>query len=124
MHEDFLDKTEALGVPVQYFDFPFEEIMAGLHRGRVPVVLVSTYRLTGEKAPHYVVITGFDSKYVYFNDPNLEAYDFDRARARHVRISIEEFARMRRYGKDLYKSVIFIGPQNHEALISMDGSDL
>jgi ribosomal-protein-alanine acetyltransferase len=124
VHEDFLDKTEALGVPVQYFDFPFEEIMAGLYRGRVPIVLVSTYRLTGEKAPHYVVITGFDSKYVYFNDPNLEAYNFDRSRARHVRISIEEFARMRRYGKDLYKSVIFIGPQNHEALISMDGSDL
>jgi len=124
VHEDFLDKTEALGVPVQYFDFPFEEIMAGIHRGWVPVVLISTYRLTGEKAPHYVAITGFDGKFVYFNDPNLETYDFKRSRARNVRISIDEFARMRRYGKDLYKSVIFIGPQNHEPLISMDGSDL
>lgn len=124
VHEDFLAKTEALGVPVQYFDFPFEEIMAGIYRGWVPVVLISTYRLTGEKAPHYVAITGFDSEYVYFNDPNLEAFDFNRSRARHVKISIDEFARMRRYGKDLYKSVIFIGPPTHEALITMDGSDL
>lgn len=124
VHEDFRNKTEALGVPVSYFDFPFEEIVAGINQGRIPIVLISTYRLTGEQSPHWVVITGFDKKYVYFNDPNVEAYDFDRARARHVKISIDEFARMRRYGKDLYKSVIFIGPQEHEKLITMDGSDL
>jgi len=124
VHEDLKEKNQALGVPVSYFDFPFNEIAAAMYRGRVPVVLISTYRLTGERAPHWVVITGFNGKYVYFNDPDLGSYDNDPSKAKNVKISIEEFSRMRRYGRDLYKSVIFIGPQQHQPLITMDGRDL
>jgi hypothetical protein len=124
VHEDLREKTETLKVPVSYFDFPFEEIAAGMYRGLIPIVLISTYRLTGERAPHWVVVTGFDRKNVYFNDPDLDSYNHDRSGARNVKISIEEFSRMRKYGRDLHKSVIFVGPRNHRPLIALDGSDL
>lgn len=122
--ENFKQKTQTLGVPVSYFDFPFEEIAAAMYRGQIPVVLISTYRLTGERAPHWVVITGFNGRHVYFNDPDLSSYDNNPSQAKNIKIPIEEFSRMRRYGRDLYKSVIFIGLQRHQPLISMDGRDL
>jgi hypothetical protein len=124
VHEDLMQKTLDLGVPVSWFDFPFEEIAAALHRGYIPVVLVSTWRLSGERAPHWVVVHGFDKKAVYINDPNTESYGFDRSRATRVGIPITDFDRMRRYGKDLYKSAIFIGPRNLPPVLNMDGGDL
>jgi len=124
VHEDLKEKVQDLSVPVSYFDFPFEEIAAAMYRGRIPIVLISTYRLTGERAPHWVVITGFDGKNVYFNDPDLESYDGNPSYAKNVKIPIDEFSRMRRYGRDLYKSVIFVGPRQQRPLIAIDGSDV
>ncbi len=124
VHEDLKEKTLDMEVPVAYYDFPFAEIAAAMYRNRVPVVLISTYRLTGDRAPHWVVITGFNKNYVYFNDPDLESYDGDRRHARNVRVPIEEFDRMRRYGKDLFKGVIFIGPRTFPPLLDIDGRDV
>ncbi len=124
VHEDLKEKTLDMDVPVAYYDFPFAEIAAAMYRNRIPVVLISTYRLTGDRAPHWVVVTGFNKKYVYFNDPDLESYDYDRRRARNVRVPIEEFDRMRRYGKDLFKGVIFIGQRTFPPLLDIDGRDM
>jgi predicted double-glycine peptidase len=73
----------------------------------IPIVLVSTYRLHRVKAPHWVVVTGFDRRNVYFHDP----YEgFSTGQAQHVRLPIPEFRRMRRYGKAVNKSIIFVAP--------------
>jgi len=39
-------------------------------------------------------------------------------------VPIEEFDRMRRYGKDLFKGVIFIGPRTFPPLLDIDGRDI
>ena len=124
VHEDLRARTRALGIAVSYYDFPSEEIFASMHRNIIPIVLISTYRLHGDRSPHWVVLTGFDSRYVYFHDSYQKFYGKDVDRARNVRIPIDDFRRMRRYGKDLYKSVIFVGPQTLMPRISMHGHDL
>lgn len=124
VHEALREQAEELGVAIAYYDFPFDEIAAAMHRGMIPIVLISTYRLSGDRAPHWVLVTGFDDRFVYFNDPDLESYEFDRKRATNVAIPRQEFSRMRRYGKDLFKSVILVGPQTQPQHAALDGSDL
>jgi ribosomal protein S18 acetylase RimI-like enzyme len=40
--------------------------------GGIPIVLISSYRLTGEKMPHWVVLTAADDRFVYINDPYID----------------------------------------------------
>ncbi len=110
VHEDLQEKAIAAGVGCQYYDFPFEDIAVEMYRGHVPIVLISTYHLHGDRAPHWVILTGFDDEYVYFHDSYEKFWGADTSKARNVKIPLEQFSRMRRYGRDLYKSVIFIGP--------------
>lgn len=124
VHEDSKAKALALGVRADYYDFTFTEIAGELTQGRIPIVLISTYRLHGDHAPHWVAVTGFDDEFVYFHDPYEKFYEDEVHRARNVRIPIEQFSRMRRYGRDLYKSVIFVGPPTLKPQVSIDGRDL
>ncbi len=111
VHEDLRRQAYADGIPISYYDFPFDDIAVEMLRGRVPIVLISTFHLHGDRAPHWVVMTGFDQEHVYFHDPYETEYGSRPHRARNVKIPLTMFSRMRKYGRDLYKSVIFVGPE-------------
>jgi hypothetical protein len=103
--EQLREEAQALGVAQEFFTYTFEDIAQAIRQNAIPLVLISTYRLHRVKAPHWVVITGFDRRNVYFHDPYEGFYT---GQAQHVRISIPEFRRLGRYGKAVNKSVIFI----------------
>lgn len=112
VHEDLRERAYERGIPVSYYDFSFDDIAVEMLRGKIPIVLISTYQLHGDRAPHWVVLTGFDKEYVYVHDPYEAEYGGEPHHARNLKIDLHLFSRMRRYGRDLYKSVIFIGPGN------------
>lgn len=109
VHEAMKKEARRLGVGEQYFNFGIADIADAIRSGEVPIVLISTYRLHGEKSPHWVVVTGFDERYVYFHDPDREHYVDDQRAAQHLRIPVGEFQHMHRYGKMLQKSMVIIG---------------
>lgn len=124
VHDDLKLKALELGVKADYFDFSIEDIAAEMNHGNLAIVLISTYHLHGDRAPHWVIVTGFDSEYIYFHDPYEKFYGDNKHLARNVRIPILEFKKMRRYGRDLYKSVIFIDKPSLQPKVAMDGGDL
>jgi ribosomal protein S18 acetylase RimI-like enzyme len=98
-------EAQSLGVTQRYVNFTFEDIARALRQNLIPIVLVSPCRLHRMKAPHWVVITGFDRRHVYFHDP----YEgFSTGKGQHVRMLRPEFRRMQRYGKSVSNSVIFV----------------
>lgn len=109
VHGQLKAQALAAGVQVDYRNFAFQDIVRALGNNEVPIVLISTYRLHKVRMPHWVVITGMDRDNVYFHDPYEGFYIKNTQQAQHVRIPISEFRRIRRYGKQLTKSVIFIG---------------
>jgi hypothetical protein len=109
VHEDMRREALELGVAGLTYDFALEDITASLRRGYLPIALISTYRLTGDRVPHWVVVTGFDDDHVYIHDPDEESYHADRTRVRHMKLSRNEFTRMSRYGKDVFRSVVLVG---------------
>jgi ribosomal protein S18 acetylase RimI-like enzyme len=103
--EQLREEAGSLGVTQEHANFTFEDIARAIREDIIPIVLISTYRLHRVKAPHWVVVTGFDRRNVYVHDP----YEgFCTGQAQHMRIPIPEFRRMRRYGKAANRSTIFI----------------
>ncbi len=109
IHDDLQARALEAGVRVKYQDVTIRDIAREMQKGRIPIVLISTYRLHGDRAPHWVVLTGYDSEYVYFHDSYEGFYEHDPKLARNVKIPVAEFNKMKRYGKDLYKCALFIG---------------
>lgn len=99
-------------IPVEYQRIGALDLEACTEAGGVPVVLISSYRLYQEKFPHWVVVTGFDERYVYVNEPYV-AYNSDKTITDCINIPIlrEDFDRMTRYGKSGQEAVLVLyGP--------------
>lgn len=109
IHEEAKIEAAKLGVKEEYHDFTVEDIAGEMQKGKLAIVLITTYHLHGDRAPHWVLVTGFDSEYIYFHDPYEKFYSRNRNLAKDVKIPLDEFRIMRRYGRNLYKCVLFIG---------------
>mgnify|MGYP003396367487 CR=1 FL=1 len=82
--------------------------------GGIALVLISFYRIYGERFPHWVVVTGFDDHYIYVHDPLVNIED-DKTVADSINTPIphREFQRMARYGKAGRKVVLILYCSNH-----------
>jgi ribosomal protein S18 acetylase RimI-like enzyme/predicted double-glycine peptidase len=109
LHHDMKRSARKAGVSSAIYEYGIEEIVSAIHRGMIPIVMISTYRLTGDRVPHWVIVTGFDENNVYIHDPDLASYQKNKSRARHLRIEKSEFLRMSRYGKEVYRCLILVG---------------
>lgn len=109
VHDDMKQEAYERSVSSASYEYGFEDIVSALHRNMIPVVLISTHRLTGDRAPHWVVVTGFDGRGVFIHDPDAKSYRRGVADSRHLRLDRDEFIRMSRYGKEVYRCLVMIG---------------
>lgn len=111
VEEEFLEEILEAGIPVHHERLTPDTIDAALRDGRVPVVLISSYRMYREKAPHWVVVTGTDASFFYIHDPFV-AEDKGRTETdcTDVPVNRSEFERMARYGKAAHQAAVIIGP--------------
>ncbi|MFZ5493499.1 MAG: GNAT family N-acetyltransferase/peptidase C39 family protein [Pseudomonadota bacterium] len=100
VQEDFLEQLRALPVPLRHGAASLDQLQAAFADGGIPIVLISSYRIYREKFPHWVVVTGFDERYVYVHDPFVDA-DAGKTRTDCINMPIlkKDFQRMARYGK-------------------------
>jgi hypothetical protein len=112
VQEDMREELEAHGVPIHHRAVPPDELEALFARGGIPLVLISSYRIYKEKFPHWVVITGFDSRYVYMHDPFVDSDEGEIiADCINMPILRREFAAMSRYGRANQRAVVVIYPK-------------
>lgn len=117
VQEDFLDEIAASGVRVHYDAPGVDALQAHFEAGAIPVVLISSYRIYREKFPHWVVVTGFDERFIYVHDPYVD-YEKKKARAECMNMPIlrSDFERMSRYGKSGQRAVLILSKRtNREA---------
>ena len=110
VHTDLKRKAKKAGLGTSFYEYNIDDIISTLYRGMIPIVMISTYRLTGDRVPHWVVVTGFDEENVYIHDPDISSYRKNRKLARNLRIEKSEFLRMSRYGKEVYRCFLLVGP--------------
>lgn len=109
VHEDFLAKLEASHAQVVQRVLSLDELRTSMDQGVVPVVLISEYRLTHKKAPHWVVLTGWDERFVYMHDPGVDEDEHRSATDYiHVPVTHADFERMSRFGRSRLRSVVML----------------
>ncbi|MDX1653956.1 MAG: GNAT family N-acetyltransferase/peptidase C39 family protein [Candidatus Competibacteraceae bacterium] len=109
VQEDFLAELEHLPVAVHHRTLGVDELAEQFEAGGIPVVLISSWRIYGERFPHWVVVTGFDEHYIYVHDPFVD-YEQGESVTDSVNMPIprREFQRMARYGKAGQKAVLIL----------------
>ncbi|HWH87666.1 MAG TPA: GNAT family N-acetyltransferase/peptidase C39 family protein [Pseudomonas sp.] len=85
------------------------DIAAALAAGYKPVVLISSYRFTRLKAPHWVIITGCDEDFVYLHDPDVDHSKLKRGMdCQHLPVSHQEFHRMTVFGVQRVRAAVML----------------
>lgn len=111
----FEQEVAEVGIPVHYRKLELDEMRDAFERGGIPVVLISSYRIYKEKFPHWVVVTGFDERYVYVHDPYVDTEKGKRVTdCMNMPILQKDFQRMARYGKSGLRAALIISPRKGE----------
>lgn len=109
VQEDFLKELKKLPVKIRQGRMNVQHLEEEFNKGGIPVVLISSYRIYHEKWPHWVVVTGFDEKYIYVHDPFVDAETGKTATdCINMPIAKRDFELMARYGKAGQKAVLII----------------
>lgn len=113
---DFLKELKKLPVKIHQGRLNVQELEEEFNKGGIPVVLISSYRIYHEKWPHWVVVTGFDEKYIYVHDPFVD-YEAGKTATdcMNMPIARRDFELMARYGKAGQKAVLIIKQRKTEA---------
>ncbi|WP_440053933.1 GNAT family N-acetyltransferase/peptidase C39 family protein [Pseudoalteromonas sp. T1lg65] len=107
VHETFMTQANESGCVLHESSLELEHLYALLKDNHRVVILISTYRLDGKKAPHWVCVTAIDDNCVYVHDPDLDAAQ-QSIDCQHVPIGKLEFARMATFGKSKLRAAIAI----------------
>ena len=112
VQDDFLSELQQFNAKIVKGALNAAEIEAKFNENGIPVVLISLYRLLGEKTPHWVVVTGFDEQYIYLHDPFIDREEGkSETDSMNIPIAKTDFERMARFGKSALKAVLIIKKQ-------------
>lgn len=104
--DNFLRQIKKNKIPISH-KLGWQYLEKILKRGGVPLVLISSYRLTNSKVPHWIAITGMSKDFVFFNDPYIEKEDTIVTNT-DIPIRKDEFETMAKYGSKQIKSLVAI----------------
>jgi ribosomal-protein-alanine acetyltransferase len=122
VQEDFIGELEKLPVKLSHRALRVNQIHKKFEAGGIPIVLISSYRIYREKFPHWVVVTGFDEKYVYVHDPYVD-HEAGKTVTDCLNMPIlkKDFERMARYGKAGQQAVLILKRREPGARASRGG---
>ncbi len=109
VQKEFVIEVENSDIGLHYRKPSVYELRRMFEAGAVPVVLISSYRIYKEKFPHWVVVTGFDDRFIYVHDPFVD-YEMGKTRMDCINMPIlqTEFDSMAKYGKTAQSAVLVI----------------
>lgn len=113
VQEDFRNQARAAKIVTHRRRLAAADLRKFLNSGSLPVLLVSSYRMWGEKMPHWVVVTGCDDRFFYLHDPFVDR-DEGKTPLDSINIAVrgEELERMARYGQKRLSAAIVLSAPN------------
>lgn len=104
----FREQCEAQGVEVHCAELTQIHIDRWLNEGASVLVLISTYRFDGRKAPHWVTVTAIDDLCLYVHDPDPtegEQIPFD---CQYLPIARQDFDKISSFGRDRLRCAVVV----------------
>ncbi|MFZ3283006.1 peptidase C39 family protein [Pseudomonas sp.] len=111
VHEEFM--TQLAETDVEQLLGTSLDLPRLLDAGGQPLVLISSYRLTRSKSPHWVVVTDCDEDFVYLHDPDVDHSQHRQPMdCQHVPVSHGEFDKMCRFGRGKLRAAVVLFARN------------
>lgn len=109
VHEEFEQELAKTDVELIRRGVSSTDIQSCLESGGVPIVLISTYQFNRNKAPHWVVVTALDDRFVYINDPEIDEETF-RLETDNINIPIprRHFDAMAKFGQTRLRTAVLV----------------
>ncbi|MEA3298588.1 MAG: peptidase C39 family protein [Pseudomonadota bacterium] len=110
VHDDFLAEADRQGIGLNYREFSDQDLEQAFRDGAIPIILISTYRLDGRKAPHWVTLSGFDDDclYVHDSDPDPEEQSASGLDSQYLPIARGDFIKMSRFGRSQLRTAVVL----------------
>ena len=112
VHEDFKAQLAETDIVENFAEVTQQDLKAILDAGGVPLVLISSWRFSREKSPHWVVVTAIDEQFIYLHDPDVDEDDQKSlVDTQQVPISRAEFSRMACFGQEKLRTAVAVYPK-------------
>jgi predicted double-glycine peptidase len=111
VHKDYLEQAKASGIRIHYAEIKQDNLINALKHNAVPLMMISTWRLEGKKAPHWVTISGYDSQCLYVHDPDPEEISQSALDCQYLPIAREDFARISVFGQQRLRTAVIVSHQ-------------
>lgn len=108
VHDHFVEQCQLQQLPVHYQAVGVADIEQYLRADCAVIILVSTYRLDGKKAPHWVVVTGADDRCLFVHDPHVDEKEQAAIDCQAIPIAKEDFDKMSAFGVQRLRAAIVV----------------
>lgn len=114
VHDQFLKACKDVKVTLSAKELQSTDLSRMISKGWGVLLLISTWRLNRNKAPHWVWLVNIDKKFAYLNDPDVDIDQHDHAMDnQYMPVSVSDLNAMMRYGKARYRAAIFLKKKNN-----------
>lgn len=107
VHDQFLDQASKQKVEIIYEEISQAHLHSLLDEGFAVLMLISTYRLDGKKAPHWVMLTSMDELCLYVHDPDLDTQQ-QPVDCQYLPIAKQDFDKMSTFGSGRLRTALAI----------------
>ena len=112
VHQEFLDEIRRTDITVHRHPLSADELSARVAAGAIPVVLISQYRIYGDKEPHWIIVSGCDQRFIYAHDPYISEAHVTATDRVSIPILRREFELMARYGRSRLQAAIIVSKRD------------
>jgi hypothetical protein len=108
VHDDFLDEIKRSDIKVHLHPLPVDELSTRLATGAMALVLISQYRIYGDKEPHWIMVSGCDQRFIYAHDPYISSAHVTSTDRVSIPILRREFELMAKYGRSKLRAAVIL----------------
>ncbi len=124
VHEDFLDEIRQTRIKVHLRQLSVDELSERLAAGAIALVLISQYRIYGDKEPHWIIVSGCDQRFIYAHDPYISSVHVTSMDRVSIPILRREFELMARYGRSKLRAAVILSRPRDRSLMQAVLSEL
>jgi ribosomal-protein-alanine acetyltransferase len=124
VHNHFQKEIQRFKIPVNIGRLSGKIIEKAVKKQGIPLILISSYMITKSKAPHWVVLAGYDEDHFYIHDPEWENSGVDIGDklssnaalpdVAYIPVSKKDFLKMARYGGSKDQACVVIYPPSNK----------
>lgn len=118
VHKNFDLQIQKFKIPLNVGRLSERQLEKIFKKQGIPLVLISAYKITKSKAPHWVVLAGYDEDHFYIHDPEQDEPSMDMGphlntafpEAAYIPVPKKEFFKMAKYGSKKDQATVVVYP--------------